>query len=354
MTKAVEALARDTLRKTPSGIPSLSVVMPVHNAMPYLGAAIEAILEQSFGDFEFVIGDDCSTDGSIACAEAFAKRDPRIRVLRSAVRLGPADSSNWVANEARAPLVARMDADDLCHPRRLELQMRALAEHRSAVLVGTLYSLIDGADRPIRGEDRSTLLGRPTPPIAHSSVLYRKWAFDQVGGYCKKSSYFEDAELYRRLAQVGEILVIADDLLLYRFAGTSARLTDDQTVVEQALNAMPATLRLREFRHDDADKLEPEVFRTLGSVRLWANLPPGILRNMATRMRFLPLSASVRVIAWALVCSLSPSMARQATRARLSWRNWRARQRVPSGHLFRWVPGGPSVNLGRIDPPMAE
>ncbi|WP_073466125.1 glycosyltransferase family A protein [Rhizobacter sp. OV335] len=339
---------------TEGAVPRLSVVMPVHNAIPYLGAAIEAILRQSFGDFEFVIGDDCSTDGSAECAEAFARLDPRIRVLRSAVRLGPARSSNWVANEARAPLVARMDADDLCHPRRLELQLRALAENPSAVLVGALFSLIDGADRPVRGVDRSTLLGRPTPPIAHSSVLYRKWAFDHIGGYCQRANYFEDAELYLRLVEVGDILVIADDLLLYRVTGMNARLTDDQAVVEQALNAMPATLKQREFRHDGSARLEPEVFRALGSLRLWAHRSPGILADMAARMRLWPLSASARVMAWALVCSLSPSMARQATRMRLAWRNWRTRRRFPPGHLFRWVPGKPSINLGRIDGSVTE
>lgn len=342
------------LHPPPSGVPPLSVVMPVYNAMPYLGPAIEAILQQTFHDFEFIIGDDCSADGSAECAEAFARRDPRIRVIRSAVRRGPAGSSNWVANEARAPLVARMDADDLCHPRRLELQVRALTEQPTAVLVGALYSLIDTADRPLRGVDRSTLLGRPSPPIAHASVLYRKWAFDQVGGYGQGSDYFEDAELYRRLAEVGGILIIADDLLHYRVSGTSARLTDDRAVVERALNSMPAALRLREYRHDDSGKLEPEVFRTLGTLRLWANLPVGILGDMVKRMRLLPLSASLRVIAWALICSVSPSMARQATRSRLAWRNWRARQRVPAGHLFRWVPGEPSINLGRIDGPVAE
>jgi glycosyltransferase involved in cell wall biosynthesis len=328
--------------------------MPVHNAMPFLGAAIEAILQQSFGDFEFIIGDDCSTDGSADCALAFASRDSRIRVIRSTARLGPVGSSNWVAREARAPIVARMDADDLCHPRRLELQVQALARHPLAVMVGSLYSLIDRFDRPIRPVDRSVLLGRRIPPIAHSSIVYRKSAFDQVGGYCCDSDYFEDAELYRRLMRIGEILVIADDLVLYRFAGTSARLKDDQAEVELALNAMPAMLRLRKPPNDASGKLEPEVFRTFGGLRLWANLPPGILIPMAKRMRIRPLSASLHVIIWAIVCSLSPPLARQATRMRLAWGNWRVRARIPAGYLFRWLPGEPAVNLGRVDQTSGE
>ena len=328
--------------------------MPVHNAMPFLGAAIEAILQQTFGDFEFIIGDDCSSDGSVECALEYAGRDHRIRVVRSSVRLGPVGSSNWVAREARAAIVARMDADDLCHPRRLELEVQALAQHPLAVMVGSLYSLIDRFDRPIRPVDLSVLLGRQVPPIAHSSIVYRKSAFDHVGGYCRESEYFEDADLYRRLMEVGEILVIADDLVLYRFAGTSARLNDDRAEVEVALNAMPAMLRLRKPRQDARGKLEPEVFRTFGALRLWANLPPAILIPMAKRMRIRPLSASLRVIAWAVVCSLSPPLARHATRMRLAWRNWRVRRRIPAGNLFRWLPEEPAVNLGRIDQTVAE
>ena len=157
-------------------------------------------------------------------------------------------SSNFVANEARAPLVARMDADDVCHPRRLECELRALAAHPRAVLVGALFDVIDGAGRPMRAIDRHVLLGRPTPPIAHSTILYRKWAFDEAGGYAEGSDYFEDADLYRRIARTGDILIIAEGLLSYRFAATSARLVDDRAEVEEALNAMPAALGLREPR----------------------------------------------------------------------------------------------------------
>ena len=339
---------------SPACVPPLSVVMPVHNAMPYLDAAIRAILQQSFGDFEFIIGDDCSTDGSAERALEFARQDPRIRVLRSATRLGPVGSSNWVANASRAPLVARMDADDLCHPRRLEVQMRALAGHPRAILVGTLCSLIDGADRTLREPDRSLLIGRQLPPIAHSSILYRKWAFDQIGGYSRQSDYFEDVELYRRLAPLGELLVISDGLLHYRHAGTSARLTDEADAVRRSLDAMPTMLRTGTSKKQATDKLDPEVFLTLASLRVWSNQSPMILRDMIRHMRMRPLRASTGVFLSALLCSLSPALVRRAVRTRLAWRNWRVRRRIPAGHLFRWVPNAEAINLGRIDMPVAE
>ena len=106
--------------------PKVSVVMPVHNAMPYLDVAVESILGQTFADFEFVILDDASTDGSTARLREWADRDPRIRLLEEKRNLGPALSSQRVAEAARAPIVARMDADDVSYPRRLEEQLEVL------------------------------------------------------------------------------------------------------------------------------------------------------------------------------------------------------------------------------------
>src|SRR3954452_11229500 len=106
--------------------PRVSVVMPVRNAMPYLDIAAESILGQTFQNFEFVILDDGSTDGSTERLREWAMRDPRIRLLEEKHNLGPALSSERVARAARAPVVARMDADDVSHPRRLEEQLDVL------------------------------------------------------------------------------------------------------------------------------------------------------------------------------------------------------------------------------------
>src|SRR3982750_4446489 len=96
--------------------PRVSVVMPVHNALPYLDAAVESILHQTFDDFEFVILDDASTDGSTERLRHWAARDSRIRLLEVDRNLGPARSSERVARAATASIVARMDADDISYP----------------------------------------------------------------------------------------------------------------------------------------------------------------------------------------------------------------------------------------------
>src|SRR5712692_2248266 len=96
--------------------PLISVVMPVHNALPFLDESIGSILQQTLSDFEFVILDDASTDGSVELLREWSLRDKRILLHESRRRLGVSGSSNAVVSKAGAPIVARMDADDISHP----------------------------------------------------------------------------------------------------------------------------------------------------------------------------------------------------------------------------------------------
>src|SRR5688572_6099446 len=102
--------------------PLISVVMPVYNALPFLDHSINSILTQTFSDFEFVIFDDASTDGSVEQLRAWTTRDNRIKLHESKTRLGLSGSSNAVIAHARASMIARMDADDIAHPHRLARQ----------------------------------------------------------------------------------------------------------------------------------------------------------------------------------------------------------------------------------------
>src|SRR5882672_4552339 len=99
--------------------PLISVVMPVHNGLPFLDESIKSILAQTLSDFEFVILDDASTDGSAELVREWEKRDARIQLHTSRERLGLAGSSNAVVSKTHTPIVARMDADDIAHPDRL-------------------------------------------------------------------------------------------------------------------------------------------------------------------------------------------------------------------------------------------
>ncbi|MBL0174856.1 MAG: glycosyltransferase [Ignavibacteria bacterium] len=115
--------------------PLVSVLMPVRNARPYLAEAVRAVLGQTEQDFELLVCDDASEDGSMEVVEAF--RDPRIRMLRGPETPGVVGAVNTCIDAARGEFLANMDADDRMHPRRLEKQIRTLRAHREIGVCGT-------------------------------------------------------------------------------------------------------------------------------------------------------------------------------------------------------------------------
>ena len=315
--------------------PRVSVVMPVRNAMPFLPVAIESILNQSFRDFEFIIADDSSDDGSTECISEYAARDSRIRMLRTNFRLGPVGSSNWAAGAARAPMVARMDADDVSHPQRLERQIAILDESADVVLVGSLFELIDAEGSVLRPPDLSSLLMTQRPGCAHSSIFYRRDAFHRAGGYRAGTDYFEDRDLYLRLSQFGRLMVSSEPLISVRSSWAHSRLRDDRpTVVQQLSRSRPAPSNA---------KIHPDVYRTFISLALWARCPSGIRFGDLRRMNWRSVVPWLKLAVLALASQLSPGMARWGIQQNLRWRNWRHRARFESQVLHEWTPGAPGV-----------
>ena len=122
---------------------SIRVVMTAHNAVPYLADSINSLLVQTLADFEFIIREDASTDGTGLVLKDWAQRDSRIRLIQSSKLLGVSRSANYVVREVRASVCARMDADDVLHPDRLRRQWEVLHSNPDVVLVGTLCEGID-------------------------------------------------------------------------------------------------------------------------------------------------------------------------------------------------------------------
>ncbi|HXH97199.1 MAG TPA: glycosyltransferase family 2 protein, partial [Gaiellaceae bacterium] len=113
----------------------MSVLLPVRDEEPYLAATLESLSAQTLADLEVIVVDDGSRDGSAAIAEAHARRDSRFRVVRQPP-LGMVAASERARAEASAPLIARMDADDVAMPERLELQVAAIEEEGLAAVGG--------------------------------------------------------------------------------------------------------------------------------------------------------------------------------------------------------------------------
>lgn len=204
-------------------MPAVSVAMSVFNNARFLPAAIDSILAQTFGDFEFLIVDDGSTDGSSEILDRHAASDARIRILRQSNR-GLIASLNRLLDEAAAPLIARMDGDDISLPDRFARQVAFLDSHPDHGVVGTWSSDIDEHDQPWPAifpdppTDHDKLLalaGRQTL-LCHTSVMMRRDLVRAVGGYRPAFRHCEDLDLWLRLAEVSRIRSIPERLVRYR------------------------------------------------------------------------------------------------------------------------------------------
>jgi glycosyltransferase involved in cell wall biosynthesis len=203
--------------------PLVSVLMPVYNAERYVAEAIESILSQTFRDFEFLIVDDGSTDGSRAILEPFAVRDSRIQLV-SRPNTGIVAALNEMIGRSRGELLARMDADDISLPHRFESQIGYLNDHPECVMVGSRVQVIDPDGMPLTVmSDALTheqlvegLLANRGQLIHHPAVMYRKSVVVDIGGYRDIFDEAEDLDLFLRLAEVGKVVNIEEPLLKYR------------------------------------------------------------------------------------------------------------------------------------------
>lgn len=203
--------------------PAISVLMPVYNASAYVREAVASICAQTFGDFEVILIDDGSTDGSLAVLREFAARDSRIRLV-SRPNVGLTRTLNEGLKLARGHFIARMDADDISVPHRFEKQLEYLRAHPECVCVGSRVRLIDPCGSPLRESDHKLtqeqidhdLLAGIGWAIVHPAALMRRDAVTAVGGYREQYDSVEDLDLFLRLSEMGEVANLPDVLLEYR------------------------------------------------------------------------------------------------------------------------------------------
>ena len=216
--------------------PSISILMPAYNSERYIAESIRSALAQTFGDFELLVIDDGSTDGTHEAAASFS--DPRVRLHRRCENRGLVFTLNEGLEMARAPLVARQDADDLCNPRRLAIQFRFMESNPRVDAVASSALLVDENGR-LRGRLRVPLTSSQLDwdlcfrnPIPHSSVMLRKdQALKRYGGYPDSPSS-EDYALWSLIAQEGRFGLITDALVSYRIHATSIMKSSGKGVEE--------------------------------------------------------------------------------------------------------------------------
>jgi glycosyltransferase involved in cell wall biosynthesis len=189
--------------KPEARIPMVSVIMAVHNSEQFVREAIDSILGQSWADFELIVVDDASTDSTPAILADY--EDPRIVILTDEANLGPYGSANRGLTVARGELVARIDADDVSLPRRLEKQVARFKQQPALVLLGTGYHLIDEQGQvldtvflPTTNAELQKRLESGNS-FVHSTIMVRRTALEAVGGYRDMFFVSQDYDMYLRV-----------------------------------------------------------------------------------------------------------------------------------------------------------
>lgn len=205
--------------------PRVTVLTTVYNGLPYLKEAIESTLNQSMRDFELLIivdGDEGNKDGSYECALRYVSHDSRLRVILNEQNLGTSRTMNKGIELAAAPYIARLDQDDISLPERLQKQFAYLETHPELSIVCSWEYGIDRKGRRVRNwrgrvKNYGGFLGPLLVnkcPIWHPSIMFKKEAILEAGGYNKEYQPCEDFELTMRLAMRGYRAAIVPEYLV--------------------------------------------------------------------------------------------------------------------------------------------
>lgn len=237
--------------------PVASVVIPVFNTAQYLERAVDSVLNQTFNDFEVLLLDDGSSDGSSEILDRYQATDSRCRVYHWPNR-GIIVTRNEGNTLAKADILILMDSDDICMPDRFDKQIRYLQTNPDCVAVGSKILLIDAEDMPItemgnkfsHEEIDSTNMSGDSI-FFQPTVALRKAAVEQVGGYREEFPCAEDFDLFLRLAEIGILANMPEVLLKYRQHLSSIGYRHGNKQADSASRAIKDACRRRGIDYND-------------------------------------------------------------------------------------------------------
>lgn len=278
--------------------PTVSVVLPVHNGAAFLKEAVDSILQQTAPDFELILIDDGSTDATHDLAQELCAADARIRYVRQDNR-GITATLNRGLELCRGDFIARMDADDVAHPQRLEKQLALLRREPDVVICGTAVRLIgeaSGLQRKPRSDRACRAWQLLLPCFVHPTVVFRRCVVDDGLRYRDEYLHAEDYDFWFRVGELGKMRNIGEPLLSYRIH--SGQVTSSKRAVQRRthIDIAAAHLARTGIRIDPAhlhDVLWPELSaRSRWSILLsagWLYLrmalagrsSPGLMAGMA-------------------------------------------------------------------------
>ena len=244
-------------------LPSISILIPVYNAASYLDECLLSIQQQTFADFEVLIIDDYSTDGSQAIANKYKSTDYRFHVIEKSFNSGMADSLNLGLEKARAELVVRIDADDFMLEDRLERQYAFMSENQDISVSSSFVYLVNVKGQKIGINEspfvsdaavKKCLADNNLIGIPHPAVIARKTVLLAVGGYRGQFWPAEDVDLWTRVAEAGYRLIVQPEFL------TCYRIHSGSVSVSSALKArkMYKWVKLCKYRRSLGQR-EPSI-----------------------------------------------------------------------------------------------
>lgn len=322
--------------------PLISVVLPVFDAERYVTAAVESVLGQTVGDFELILINDGSRDGSATILDGFAARDERVQVVHQENR-GLIETLNRGVSLARGRYLARMDADDISPADRFEKQLTCLERRPEiAVLSGAAQYIDDEGPLPY-------FVRQPLDPAAvknalstsscviHAAAMMRLDALRAVGGYRRAFVHAEDYDLWLRLVERADLANLPDVLLYIRLHQEQV---SEKHLFQQVLSTLGAQAAARRRR---AGELDPcDEWNAIGLDELerlgvgWSDIERGLVAGYAHRA-FVRASLGRPWIAEGLLgdveSRLRSAPARRRVRAEAAW--LRVRRRFVEGGPWR-------------------
>jgi glycosyltransferase involved in cell wall biosynthesis len=202
--------------------PLVSVVLPVYNALPYLKESVESILSQTYQNFELLLIDDCSTDGSNELLRKYVLEDTRVKLIVNNENLRIVKSLNKGIHASQGKYIMRMDADDISISTRMELQVDFMESNPEVGVCGGSMELVDSSlvhigirryyldDKAIRKHIFKF------SPFSHPATMFRKSTLEQSDLYDPKCLHGEDYDLYFRIGKVAKFGNLQEIILKYR------------------------------------------------------------------------------------------------------------------------------------------
>lgn len=232
-------------------IPAVSVIIPTFNREKFIGAAIESILQQIYQDFEIIVVDDGSTDGTAEIIKLFPT--DKLRYIYQKNR-GRSNARNHALSIAKGRYIAFLDSDDLYLPGKLELQVSYMEEHPEVDMIYTSAYCMDENGNSINHYYDAKVSGRIYKDIAFfvpvtitlPTVMARREVFDKVGGFDEKMERFEDTDMWRRISKHFFIAAISEPTCKLRTHSDNSLIAQDPQKIVKALDYYASKI----FRED--------------------------------------------------------------------------------------------------------